>query len=52
MKHYIKDSKYFIEDDLGKIVLTIELCDKIDGNQIILETKNDRYCGPIELIFK
>lgn len=51
MKHYIKDNKYYIEDSQGNILLTIQLCSDYSGNQIILETEKDRYCGPVELIF-
>ena len=49
MTHYIEGNTYYICGIDGKTLFSITLSDA-PGEQIIIETQNEVYSGPIELI--
>lgn len=49
MKQEIKNNIYYIYDDEGKVLLSIELTAE-PNNQIVLKTNNEVYAGPIDFI--
>ena len=50
MRHYIEDNYYYIVDEEGWVLLKIRLLPEVDGNQVVIETENEIFAGPIELI--
>lgn len=49
MRHEIKDDSYYVFNDAGETLLKITLTD-MPGDQFIIETPNEVYAGPAELI--
>lgn len=50
MKGYLKGSVYYIEDDSGNVIFSVSPDNTVDGNQIIIETKKERFAGPVDLL--
>ena len=49
MKQEIKDGIYYLMTDDGKILLKITPSD-MPSNQVIIETEQEVYAGPVSLI--
>ena len=49
MKQEIKDGIYYLTTDDGKTLLKIATSD-MPGNQVIIETEQEVYAGPVSLI--
>ena len=49
MKQEIKDGIYYLMTDDGKTLLKITPSD-MSGNQVIIETEQEVYAGPVSLI--
>lgn len=50
MYHEIKDNIYYLHDDNGRIVMTIQIDYSFDPSQIVITTDEEVYSGPVELI--
>lgn len=51
MKQVITDNTYYLLDEEGKVLLKITLTD-VPGNQIIAETSEDVFEGPVKFLLK
>ena len=49
MKQEIRENIYYLLDEDGNVLLKITLTD-MPGNQIIIETEQEVYAGPVSLI--
>ena len=49
MKHFIKDNIYYIVDENGIVLLSVELV-KNNLEQIIIKTDKEVYAGPIKFL--
>ena len=49
MKQEIRENSYYLLDEDGKVLLKITPTD-IPGNQIIIETEQEVYAGPIKFM--
>ena len=49
MEHKIVDNFYYIYDDNGVVLFSIELTNE-PNNQIIISTENEVYSGPIDFL--
>lgn len=50
MRHEIKDGSYCLMDnDNGKILLKVTPSD-LPGNQVVIETENEVFAGPIKFL--
>ena len=49
MKHKIIENKYYVYNDDGVVVFSLELTDK-PGDQVIIKTESVVYAGPISLV--
>ena len=49
MKQEIRENSYYLLDEDGKVLLKITPSD-MPGNQAIIETEQEVYAGPINLI--
>lgn len=49
MDHKIVDNFYYIYDDNGIVLLSIELTNE-PNNQVIISTESEVYSGPISLL--
>ena len=49
MKQEIRENIYYLLDEDGNVLLKITLTD-MPGNQIIIETEQEVYAGPIKFI--
>ena len=50
MNHKIIDNMYFIYDEEGNVIFSIELTAE-PNNQIIIKTDKEVYAGPIDFIW-
>ena len=50
MRHYIEDNYYYIVDEDNQELLKIRLMPEVDGHQVVIETENEIFAGPVELI--
>lgn len=49
MKQEIRENSYYLLDEDGKVLLKITPSD-LPGNQVIIETEQEVYAGPIKFI--
>ena len=49
MKQEIRENSYYLLDEDGKVLLKITPTD-MPGNQVIIETEQEVYTGPIKFI--
>ena len=49
MKQEIRENSYYLLDEDGKVLLKITPTD-MSGNQVIIETEQEVYAGPIKFI--
>ena len=49
MKQEIRENSYYLLDEDGKVLLKITPTDML-GNQVIIETEQEVYAGPVSLI--
>ena len=49
MKQEIRENSYYLLDEDGKVLLKITPTD-MPGNQVIIETEQEVYVGPIKFI--
>ena len=49
MRQEIRENSYYLLDEDGNVLLKITPTD-MPGNQIIIETKQEVYAGPIKFI--
>ena len=49
MKHEIKDNSYYLIDEDGKVLLKLTTTD-LPGNQIVIETEDEVFAGPIKFL--
>ena len=49
MKQEIRENSYYLLDEDGKVLLKITPSD-MSGNQVIIETEQEVYAGPIKFI--
>ena len=49
MKQEIRENSYYLLDEDGKVLLKITTTD-MPGNQVIIETEQEVYAGPIKFI--
>lgn len=49
MKQEIRENSYYLLDEDGKVLLKITPTDT-PGNQVIIETEQEVYAGPIKFI--
>ena len=49
MKQEIRENSYYLLDEDGKVLLKIIPTD-VPGNQVIIETEQEVYAGPIKFI--
>ena len=49
MKQEIRENSYYLLDEDGNVLLKITTTD-MPGNQIIIETEQEVYAGPIKFI--
>ena len=49
MKQEIRENCYYLLDEDGKVLLKITSSD-LPGNQVIIETEQEVYAGPVNLI--
>jgi len=49
MKQEIKDNSYYLLDDDGKVLLKVTPSD-FPGDQVIIETEQEVFAGPIKFL--
>ena len=52
MKQEIRDNSYYLTDEDGKVLLKLTPADPVEfpGNQVVIETENEVFAGPIKFI--
>lgn len=49
MKQEIKDNSYYLLDEDGTALLKLTPSD-LPGNQVVIETENEVYAGPVKFL--
>lgn len=52
MKQEIRDNSYYLTDDDGKVLFKLTPADpiKFPGNQVVIETEEEVFAGPIKFL--